>query len=351
MIAHKKIYSLTNFIIVFTSCILFINCNNKHRPRNIERSFYYWKSVLNLNDFEKEQVTSLKVKTIFLRFFDVDWDEVSNSALPKAPVKIIDTAYFNTQQIKIIPVVFITNECLQKVDSTQITSLANKIISLLKSSYNISFSQQKLNEIQIDCDWSATTKQKYFSLLSVIKKSGITTLSVTIRLHQIKYLKITGIPPADRGLLMCYNMGNLINASTKNSIIEVEELKKYINDLAAYPLPLDIGLPLFDWYVLFRNDKFKGLIKTLNTNNLSTKKIDTNHFFILKDTVINKINFKKGDILRQEESKYETILNTGKLLNEKLSTGSIRISYFHLDSVTLKKYPTNELENIYNSMR
>lgn len=331
--------------------MLLISCKQRHPPRNIDRSFYYWKSVLNLNDFEKERLTTLKVKTIFLRFFDVDWDEISSSALPKAPVKIIDAAYFNTQQIKIIPVVFITNECLQKVDSVQINALANKIIGLLKSSYNISFPQQPLNEVQIDCDWSASTKQKYFALLSVIKKSEIATLSVTIRLHQIKYLKVTGIPPADRGLLMCYNMGNLINASTKNSIIEVKELKKYINDLGAYPLPLDVGLPLFDWYVLFRNDKFKRLIKTLNINNLSIKTIDTNHFFILKDTVINEVIFKKGDILRREESKYETILSAGKLLSNKLSTGSIRISLFHLDSVTLKKYPTYELENIYNSLR
>ena len=328
--------------------LYFGGCKEKQHQRNVERSFYYWKSVFALNNFEKQRIDSLKIKTIYLRFFDVDWDDKKHKPLPIAPVNIIKDDYLNSHKINIIPVVFITNECIQKVDSTQINLLADQIVSFMQTIAKNSFPNQKINEVQIDCDWSASTKNKYFSLLNSIKKSGISVLSVTIRLHQVKYLSSTGVPPADKGLLMCYNMGNLTNSATKNSIIEINELKKYIHNLADYPLPLDVGLPLFDWYILFRNNQYKGLIKTLDIIDPNIKKIDAEHYFILKDTSINNFDLKKGDVLRKEESKYEEVVKAAIQLNKKLNSNVIRIALFHLDSVTLRKYPTYELENIYN---
>ncbi len=339
------------FVLLCGSISLFfymVGCREKQPPRKVERSFYYWKSIFALNSFENQRLDSLQIKTIYLRFFDADWDENKHQPLPKAVVKIIKNDSIISHKIKIIPVVFITNECIQKLAATQINLLADQIILLMLTSYKNLFPNQQISEVQIDCDWSASTRQKYFALLQSIKKKGIPVLSVTIRLHQIKYLLATGVPPADRGLLMCYNMGNLTKSATKNSIIEVDELKKYIHNLSSYPLPLDVGLPLFDWYVLFRNNQYQGLIKTLNVIDPNIIKTGADHYFILKDTSINNIDLKKGDVLRKEVSKYEEIVQAAELLNKKLGRNPLRISFFHLDSVTLKKYPTYEIENIYN---
>lgn len=338
------------FVYLVLLCCCLFSCTEKHTKRNIERSFYYWKSVFKLTDFEKQRLDSLQVKTIYLKFFDVDWDDEKKQPIPKAPIRIIDSTYLELHSIKIIPTVFITNECIQKIDADKINLLADKIVSLVKNTLLNTLPGHVINEVQIDCDWSASTKEKYFSLLTKIKRPAIPTLSSTIRLHQIKYVSATGVPPVERGLLMCYNMGNLKDPSTKNSIIETAELKKYTGNLSTYPLPLDVALPLFEWYVLFRNNQYKGLIKTIDIINPAIKKINNDHYFFLKDTTINDIAFKKGDLLRKEKSEYDEVVKAAKLISSKLKNTTLTLALFHLDSVTLKKYSTHELESIYNSL-
>jgi hypothetical protein len=342
-------------LLFFILPLFFVACNTapKHADRNIERSFYYWKSNFKLSDTEKQAFSALDVKTIYLKFFDVAWDDISSSAIPIAQVSISDSAYLHATALNIIPTIFITNECIFKIDSTQTKLLAEKISTLTK---NIIANNglQNIHEIQIDCDWTATTKQKYFAILNELQTLNKTVnLSATIRLHQIKYLNKTGVPPVAKGMLMCYNMGNLTNIETKNSILEVKELQKYIGDLQHYPLPLDVALPLFDWKVLFRNGKFKSLINDMPDAVLSTTvfKKNGNMFTALQDSLIFGYDIKKGDMLRNEQCDYDDIIKSAKLINEKIANKNCRVSLYHLDTVTLKKYSTNEMENIFNALR
>jgi hypothetical protein len=148
-------------------------------------------------------------------------------------------------------------------------------------------------------------------------------------------------------------MGNLTNIETKNSILEVKELQKYIGDLQHYPLPLDVALPLFDWKVLFRNGKFKSLINDMPDDILNTTvfKKKENTFTALQDSLIFGYDIKKGDVLRNEQCDYDDIIKSAKLINEKILNKNLRVSLYHLDTVTLKKYSTHEMENIFNAMR
>ena len=161
------------------------------------------------------------------------------------------------------------------------------------------------------------------------------------------------MPPVDRGLLMCYNMGNLKDPATLNSILETNELKKYTGSLSTYPLPLDIALPLFEWKVLFRNNIYKGLIQTLPDSLLTSSftKKEKNRITILKDTLLAGYDLKKNDVLRNEKSDYPEIISTAEEINKLLLNNTLTVSLFHLDSLTLSKYSTYELENIYSSFR
>ena len=310
----------------------------------------YKKYHPKLTDFEKQRLNTLHVKTIYVKFFDVAWDATTQQPIPLAKISFVDTAY---RSFNIIPTIFITNECIQKIDTGQINSLTQKIMQLTKlliANNNL----KSMPEVQFDCDWTATTKEKYFLLLSSFKKQKPNAIiSATIRLHQIKFMSKTGVPPVDKGLLMCYNMGNLKALGTKNSIIETEELKKYVNNVATYPLPLDVALPLFNWKVLFRNNIYNGLIENLPDSLLSNvlfiKK--ENQYKLLKDTVLAGYALQKDDILRNEQSSYNEIISTAAVINKKLKNTSIRLSLYHLDSLLLNKYSTNELETIYNSLR
>ncbi len=341
--------------LLFILSLFILACNNapKHVDRNVERSFYYWKSNFKLSHTEKQALSALDVKTMYIKFFDVAWDDASSSALPVAQVRMSDSAYLRTAALQIIPTIFITNECIFKIDSSQTKVLAEKISTLTK---NIIANNglQNIDEIQIDCDWTVATKEKYFAILNELQiLNKAIRFSATIRLHQIKYLNKTGVPPVGRGMLMCYNMGNLTNIETKNSILEGKELQKYIGDLQHYPLPLDVALPLFDWKVLFRNGKFKSLINDMPNASLNTTLFskNANVFSALQDTVIFGYDIKKGDILRNEQCDYKDILQSAKLISEKIANKKLRVSLYHLDTVTLKKYSTHEMENIFNALR
>lgn len=298
-------------------------------------------------------LTNLKVQTLYIKYFDVDWDAANSQAIPVAQLTAPDSNFLRTSGLQIVPTIFITNETIYKINISQTELLANKIAALVNK-MNHNFGLKSLKEWQIDCDWTATTKDKYFSLLKFLQqRESSINFSATIRLHQIKYLDKTGVPPVKKGMLMCYNMGNLTNVNTTNSILDVNELRKYLGTLKNYPLPLDVALPIFEWKVLFRRDSFKGILENL-PDSLLTKSLFNrrgNRFTALADTILQGYEIQKNDVLRQENSSLEQVLAAANLINEKLAGDSINVSIFHMDKLTLEKYKQHELENIYDAMR
>ncbi|MBP6286855.1 MAG: hypothetical protein KA409_08065, partial [Ferruginibacter sp.] len=120
-----------------------------------------------------------------------------------------------------------------------------------------------------------------------------------------------------------------------------------------YPLPLDLALPLFDWKVLYRNNSYAGLIQNLPGNCFTDAftKRSGNRYEILKDTLLNGYELRKGDLIRDEQSDLKEILAAANEAGSRLKNTQLRVSLYHLDSVILNKYTTNELESIYNSLR
>jgi hypothetical protein len=309
----------------------------------VQRSFYFWKSVFRLSQKERNILEDLSVKQLYIKFFDLSWDPEKKAARPIAKLQVRDLP---PPGIFITPVVFITNESLSQTGPLHTDSLATDISRLIES---MSSSLPLSGEIQIDCDWTSGTRETYFSLLSKLKQLPFfkgKTLSATIRLHQLKFISQSGIPPVDKGLVMCYNMGNLRHPQTKNSIIESEELKKYIRNLNHYPLRVDIALPAFDWFVKFRGNHFAGLIHGFNLPDSFRK---TERTLFERDTMINGMFFKKGDWLRYEASDIDVIRACIYLIRQKLKKEELNVILYHLDETNLNRYSTYELETIYSS--
>lgn len=347
-------YGISPAVLIFLAFFIipFSSCRGKKQHRDIERAFYYWKSSLQLTTFEEARLDSLRVNTLYIKFFDVDWDE--KSRIPKPVVKLQSTGYRLKGSMLVVPTVFITNECIQRISAAQTAELANNLDLLIRDIIQ-SNGFNSIAEIQIDCDWTAATKDAYFTLLEHITalwKNTEIPISATIRLHQVKFLTKTGIPPVAKGLLMCYNMGNLKNPATTNSIIETAELKKYIGNLSNYPIPLDIAFPLFNWKVLFRNNGYIGLVQGLSDTLLTSSfvKQQGNRFELLKDTLLLGYDLRKGDLLRSEQSDISEILASANAISRRLQNNPLRVSLYHLDSVILNKYSLHELESIYSSL-
>ena len=348
-------FIINRFFYFGCAILLMSSCSGKKEKStgNItESSFYHWKSVFAPTNSELAILKNNQVNTIYLRFFDVDWNTTNNQPSPIAQVRIPDASIFADQKLKVIPTVFITNECIQKVSMEQCKPLAENIYKLINEIAAIN-KIGTVKEIQIDCDWTASTKDKYFSLLESLQKTDTAHLySATIRLFQVKYNSDAGVPPVKKGLLMCYNMGNLKSPVTNNSILDPGELKKYTTNLDKYPLPLDVAFPLFSWHVLFRENGYAGLIQNINNEDLKklSKQVGKNRFEIIEDTTWNNVPLKKGDVLRYENSSYEDIMESASVIKQKLKNTQLRLSLYHLDSIILSKYSTHEIENIFSSL-
>lgn len=345
---------LISFIVLlFFLSSTFCHPEPKKRKFVVNRGFYYWKSVFRKNVPAQQILQRENIHQLYIKYFDVDWNYTRHNAFPSAQIQFADHP---DSSVKIIPVVFITNRCVNQIDSLDIPSLADRIGSLVNDISDINGIKQ-IREIQIDCDWTDKTKNKYFYLLGELRDHPFFSgkqLSATIRLHQAKYHERTGVPPVDKGLLMAYNMGNIKNAGTGNSILDPEELDKYIGDLNSYPLHLDLALPLFSWYVWFNAElTFKGLVHDYEIGTLAglpVKRTTDNKFLFTRNCDSLGFSFKKGDLLRKEESDLNNILHSGEILATHLRDDSLSLSCFHLDSVILKKYPADALEKIFNSL-
>ena len=232
----NKVCLITGFCRWFpVICLIICISACKQKPLvTVDRGFYCWKTTLQLTTSEAAALQQLEVKKLYVKFFDVEWNEEQSSAQPVAKLSIDSASLqqLKEQQIQILPVVFITNEALTKLDTIAGNELAIKIMKLLSEMLE----KNQLNQVpefQLDCDWTVSTKDTYFSLVNTVKQllhedkktfADTAILSATIRLHQVKYSSKSGIPPVDRGLLMCYNMGNLKNPATNNSILETDEI-------------------------------------------------------------------------------------------------------------------------------
>lgn len=332
--------------------LFFLMSGCKHQPREVTASFYYWKTIFQLKPVEKKYLNQFGSKKIYVRIMDIDLD--GNSGLP-VPVSPISFKEKLPNTLVIVPVVFIVNNALKNLNSQQLEKLSHQIIYFVDGKIRQA-GKNRFEELQIDCDWTASTRINYFYLLKKLKEqlSPKQTLSVTLRLHQLKNQQFTGIPPVNRVMLMCYNMGNLRKYGLQNSILELAELKKYLGDnLDLYPLPTDVALPIFSWAVVFRDRQYAGISKRINMELLQDKNNfmeKDDHFYVVKKALPN-IGLMQGDEIRWENATVEDLRKTSSYLSQKLKPEPVNLIFFHLEESVLKNYTHDELESISHIFR
>ncbi len=324
----------------FSTFLLTISCTKTERK--ITPVFYHWQTKLELTSFEKNYLDSLNISTLYVKFFDVDWDFNLQDAFPQAVVQSADY----DGDYDIIPTIFITNRTLLHLLPDQLPKLANQIVDKIES-----LATSEISEIQIDCDWSPKTEDKYFQLLQLIrKKKKDIEISATIRLHQVKYADITGVPPVDKGMLMFYNMGEVDKWETRNSILDLELAKQYLHNFENYPIPLDVALPLFSWAVLFREGEMIKLITNACTEIVQDtqrfQKINDTHIEVKKSTYLDGHYLYKGDYLRLENVEHQDLKACGALLKAHLKNEHLTVGFYHLDSTLLNSFSHEFLEEI-----
>jgi hypothetical protein len=323
------------------------------QPAVVVPAFYYWKTTWQLGKAEKEILKGTQTHKIYLRLFDVAWNATTHQPYPESVIRFNDTAY---RQYELVPVFYITTEVLRKLDSVSTDTLAHNINRLLLGLNRTDGLQY--TEIQVDADWTKTTRDDYFALLDKLKQQPAfrnKKVSCTIRLHQLSHLAAIGVPPVDRGLLMCYNMGDLMKWGAHNSILDMQTLHSYLDPFKSYPLQLDVALPLFEWAVLFDNRQFKGLLNGVTAAELQQHPDfvlqEKNLYQALRTTMLHGYTVAEGQVVRVEPVTMDAVQQAAALTTTKIKNDTTNVILFHLDSALLSKYTTHELEKIFSTYR
>jgi len=303
----------------------FYSCQNKSKlSEDIDdfgkhNSIYYWKTTFELDSCEMTFLNKHNISRLYLRMFDVATQQNFYSGnvdiVPIATTKFVSEI---PKGLEVVPVTYITIEALRAMNGNE-DEFASLIVErlLAMTSYN---NCGEIREIQLDCDWTSSTRNSYHRLCELVKSklnSQNILLSLTIRLHQMQETP----PPSDRAVLMLYNTGALKDPNTDNSILCIEDVKPYLHK-TSYKVPLDYAYPVYGWGVKFYNNKFVSIVSSddsLVTNN---------------------------EHIRYERPTFTEILEVKELVEKcfgKPVSGNI---LYHLDASQLKNYSNDEIDKI-----
>jgi hypothetical protein len=327
--------------------IMLFACSCGKNNSTDSTAFYYWKTNFKLGAGQAALIKQVGTNKIYLRFFDVNWNKDRHHAYPNAVVQFND----NLAGLNITPVIYITNGTFESMPDTAVDNLAvncNKLLGSLAGEQHVNY-----NSVQVDCDWTLTTRQRYFNFLLAFKKLNRHQLQATIRLHQVKFKERTGVPPVDKGVLMFYNMGKLnANLQQPNSIYNDADAEKYVPYVTSYPLKLDVALPLFWWAVHIREGKViqvygKIAHEQLDNRDDFEKIAGTDNYRARHSFFLAGIYIKQNDIFKLEETTAAGLNTAAKQLVKYLPQQLNRtIIYYELANINLSEYQAETIRQV-----
>ncbi len=312
-----------------------------HTPEG--NAIYYWKTTFQLSDTDRRFLQTHNIKKIYLRFFDVDFGRDQDGSLKSIP--IATTRFLDTVPagIEVVPTVYITTKAIAS-DPKFTHLLLNRIKAMAKRN-----KIRDIREIQLDCDWTKNTQDAFFDFCSMLDSylpADSIKLSSTIRLHQLKQ----DVPPVDKGVLMLYNTGSIHNPNTKNSILSYNDVEPYLRTDIHYGIPLDFAFPVYSWGILIRRNRTQYILRTTDYDDTSLyEKLEENRYKVIKEHFLENHHLQEGDVIRLETSPMEEIRKVKRLVRSKIKQTNYQNIIYHLDSLQLSQFTTQEISAIYKN--
>ena len=320
------------------------SCGND-KNRVVTPAFYHWKTTLALTPAERDYLDSIGCKKLYIKVLDIGRDPAAGEIQPYSRLEITDTT--GLSRFEIVPTIFITNEVFKNISEEKIEWLAGKVAETRGGVAEA--------ELQFDCDWTASTRDAFFSFLKKVKKRlpENTRLSATIRLHQYKFPEKTGVPPVERGMLMFYNTGDIENPEAGNSIFSIADAEKYLVGAPKnYPLPLDLALPVFSWALVYRDGELWKIIPEVpdaewnDTTRFRRTGNEQPTFAIQKGTFLAGHYLRPDDLLRVEAISPDLLREAAGLAARADLANDATVAFFHLDTAIVRRYPLQLLDSV-----
>lgn len=273
--------------------LLLVSCQQQKEPQHVRKSAYYWSTEWRNEPRVVQQVKTLD--KLYLRYFDV----VMSSEGEVTPNATLQFAAEIPDDIEVIPVVFIVNDVMKSTKNA--ADLAQKVLRRVFK-MNKTNDVRNFNELQIDCDWTFSTRRNYYAFLMQLHHLAAEkhiALSTTIRLHQLSQ----SVPPVDKGVLMMYNTGDFTDIHCEHPILDMKDVMPYLKYLKDYSLPLSPAYPLFSYRLLFRHNRYKGVIHADNDlpvlpgDSIIVRKVSVEEVLNVKQTIENIRPELRGEII------------------------------------------------------
>ena len=338
----RSIMSNRAFILCAIFCLLALSmssCKDVHHQAGI--SFYHWKQDFSLDSNELAILSDNKVNELYVRFFDVTLE--GGKCIPVSVIEL-DTSSI---PFDIIPCIYIENKVFKKSVPNDLCQNVYDLVKEISEVHSLS-----IQEIQFDCDWTETSGPNYFQFLQGFQDISSWTISSTIRLHQFKYPQKTGVPPVDKGVLMCYNMNDIYDVNTENSIISNQTLKTYMDGSTSYSIPLDLAFPTYHWGLVYRLDDLALIVNDIEADSIPNypfTKLSGTKYRADSSFYFNQTYFNRGDILRIEHSETKVLLECAETIANSEQRFD-KVIFYHLNSQSIPSYDPSFFQKIANSI-
>ncbi len=333
--------------------LLLASCGSQspEDARPAHRAFYFWRTTFSLTPVEQEAVAALNVDRIYLRVFDLAWNDADKTVAPVGPVTPGAGGKLPAG-VELIPVVYIKTEVFKHVGKPQLPMLARKVWADVQSrAAAIGF---RPRELQLDCDWTDSTREGFFGLLTELTTAAAVPLTSTIRLHQVKYRERTGVPPVQRGMLMFYNMGTFSADSDARMIFDADSAANYLARVDDYPLPLDVALPIWSWTVHVRDDLVVGLMQSTDPAELPALDFlaaaGPGRFVATRSAFLHGAFLREGDLLKVEVTGPAESLDAAHMIAPHVKSPQT-VTLFDLSERNLHRHGTQQLDAVFQAIR
>lgn len=317
--------------IVAVAALAMVGCSSAPPPVVVP-ALFRWKNAAFLDLGEKDALAAVNPQRVYHKLLDIDWSP-THGAHP------VSVAPFPAEDyppgMELVPSIYITNKTFLKIDNAGTDQLAFNLLRKLRMEC-----PAVIHGVMLDCDWTGSTKDRFFRLTQIMNDSLNVPVTATIRLHQYAHPGSTGVPPADRGMLMPYNIGQVDKPGPVNSIFDRDAAKPYFNK-GSYPLSLDIALPAFSWGAQFRKGRFIGLLQenllddALGRGLLSAERQGVMQ--VVSEDNDHRPELHLGDDVRVERITSELVWQVAELARTAANSDTMAVVFFELGAPTFQR--------------
>lgn len=325
---------------IFGLLFLVAACHHANAP--LQRAFFYNNSRFILNEQERRLLKDANITRLYINFFTVSWEEKNHRPWPTSPVHIDSASlrWIFQSNIEVVPVVFLSNECLEHIAENKVGAMAERINFLVQAVLKRDISRNK--SILIDCDWNEDTRDKYFATLRYLEMLPFflgKRIYVGVRLNQCANPEAFGTPPATAGTLMTFS----------DSLPAVEN-----PDFPRYPLPLDLVVPFHNCPVIIRKGSRGPAITNLADSVWQHSAIATltkGRYIISNDTTLGDYYLKAGDQIAVQHANGRDLISSVQTYGRAVGAPDSTLILFQLDSTVATQNDTAKLNGIFDRFK